>query len=467
MEPADLSIMVDAETGKVLQAWNNLHIHGDQDPQAAQSEVPQSLTVNEGVDVNRPVGGTPVEVNIPVSEDVTIESALLKLGTPNDPGIAHDWRGDVVINVTSPSGRNFEFAPFDANDSTDDVSGTFDLSEVFAGESSRGNWTVEISDRFPAADDGVVRRLELEFDGPQASPTPVPIPTPGPDPVRDDFSEFIGNVDLDTTEVNGGFVLRTEDGRVETRDARGQNDQTIAGRFDLTTPFFDNDDTWGGANAPKATKAAVETHHAATTFLDFLDGQFGLDSLDNRGMKIEAIANVGVDYNNAFWFDDTIHIGNGDDRVFSRLSTIDIVGHELAHGVTQKSADLIYAEQSGGLNESYSDIIGTAFEWWQTKQPGAEENGTLPFDWRVGEDSFTPGNGTGDALRYMNDPTRDGVSLDHASQYDPGNPPFTEATEVHRSSGIQNNAFYLAVEGGTHRLGGEVDGLRSVFDGDF
>ena len=454
MGPADLSVMVDASNGKILRHWNNIH-----GPEISPSTV-QGVSVNESIDVNQPVGRDPVAVEVQVDADIIVESAKLKLGTPADPGVTHDWRGDVVFNITSPSGRTTQIAPFDPNDSADNVSGDIDLSEAFAGERSQGTWKIEVSDRFPRLDDGIVRRLELELDGPAANPAPTPGPGPNPTPARDDFSDLVGNVQLDTREGSDGFELHTQDGAVETRDARAQNPNGVAGRFGNTAPHVDADDRWGGANATTTTKAAVETHYGATSFVKFLSEQFGLNSLDDGGMKIQAMTNVGRDYNNAFWFNDVIHIGHGDNQIFGRLSSIDIVGHELAHGITEKSANLIYDDQSGGLNESYSDVVGTAFEWWLAKQPGASEQGTLPFDWKVGEDTFTPGTNPDDALRYMDDPLRDGRSLDHFSQYD-------DSVDVHFSSGIQNNAFYLAVEGGTHRLGGQVEGLKSVFGGDF
>ena len=286
-----------------------------------------------------------------------------------------------------------------------------------------------------------------EVDGPQS-------------PERDDFSSFIGAVQLQTTQTDKGFELKTPTGSVETRDANEADPNFAAGRFDIGKPFIDADDTWGGAEATTRIQTAVETHYASTTFVSFLKEVFGMKSIDNQGMKLNALTNIGRNYNNAFWFNDLIHIGHGDGRVFDRLSTIDIIGHELTHGITEKSANLIYDDQSGGLNESYSDVVGTLFEWWHTSQEGAREAGMPPFDWKLGEDTFTPTGSDEDALRFMDDPLADGRSLDHFSQYE-------DSVDVHFSSGIQNNAFYLAVEGGTHRLGGQVTGLKSVFGDDF
>lgn len=454
--PTVPNVIIHAETGEIMRHWNQLerrgvgHSHGHSHPAHGHRDI----NAEQSVDVRLPFGRGSASVELNFERDLEVEQAILRLGDRARPGIEHAWRGDVVIRVTSPAGTSAEITPFGPNDSRDDVSGDFDLSEVFAGEPSMGTWTVRVEDRFPAADDGVVRSIALNLDGPAIGEEPEPIEGAG-----DDFAPFVGRVDLATTPTARGFQLLSPDGRVETRDARAQDPNRVSGRFDLGVPFIDEDDRWGGADGTIREWAAVETHHAATTFLPFLEEVFGLDSLDNRGLPLRALSNVGTRYNNAFWFADMFHIGHGDGQTFDRLSTVDIVGHELAHGITQKSADLIYAEQSGGLNESYSDIVGTLFEWWQANQPGAADAGVLPFDWKVGEDSFTPGGDPNDALRSMSDPLTDGRSIDHASL-------FRRGMGVHFSSGVQNNAFYLAVEGGTHRLGAEVPGLKDVF-GDF
>ncbi len=447
MRPVLVNLLVDAESGEIVKHWNQLH----HPHRRGAGQV--ALRLENGTTATAPFGPNPVRFEVPFSRDLTVERATLKLGSPSAPGIEHDWRGDVVLKVISPDGRTTELAPHEADDSRDDVSGDFDLSSAFRGARAAGSWIVEVTDRFPRADDGVVRRIDLVLEGPRTS-SPTEPPTVG----GDDFGPYVGRVNLSTTPTDRGFVLTTPDNRVETRDARAQDPNRVAGRFDLGTPFVDADDRWGGPNASTRELAAVETHHSATTFLPFLTDVFGLDSLDNQGMRLQALSNVGVRFNNAFWFRDVFHIGHGDGRVFDRLSSIDIVGHELAHGITEKSANLIYDDQSGGLNESYSDIVGTLFEWWQSKQPGAQEAGVPPFDWKIGEDVFTPQGPDDDALRSMKDPLTDGVSIDHFSAY-------SDDVGVHFSSGIQNNAFYLAVEGGTHRLGGQVEqqGLKGVF----
>ena len=116
--------------------------------------------------------------------------------------------------------------------------------------------------------------------------------------------------------------------------------------------------------------------------------------------------------------------------------SIDIVAHELIHGVTSATADLIYFGESGGLNESMPDIFATAVDF-----VAASSSSDVP-DYCLGEQVWTP-QIPDDALRYMDDPTLNGRSIDHYSQYTPG-------MDVHLSSGLANNVFYLVSEGGTN-----------------
>ena len=89
--------------------------------------------------------------------------------------------------------------------------------------------------------------------------------------------------------------------------------------------------------------------------------------------------------------------GDGNGFNFSPLVTIDICGHEMTHGVTERTANLTYSGESGALNESMSDVFGAMVELYA-------DGGTVSADtWKIGEDAYTPGT-SGDALRYMNDP---------------------------------------------------------------
>jgi len=129
-----------------------------------------------------------------------------------------------------------------------------------------------------------------------------------------------------------------------------------------------------------------------------------------------------INYENAYWDGSAMTFGDGY-TIFYPLVALDIVANEVSHGFTENNSDLIYSGQSGGINESFSDMAGEAAEYYTR---GAN-------DFKVGSDIFK--NPTA-ALRYLYDPPLDGVSIDHFSDY-------YEGLDVHYSSGIFNKAFYL------------------------
>ena len=126
-------------------------------------------------------------------------------------------------------------------------------------------------------------------------------------------------------------------------------------------------------------------------------------------------------YENAFWDGSAMTFGDGQ-NTFYPLVSLDVSAHEVSHGFTEQNSGLVYSNQSGGINEAFSDMSGEAAEFFM--------NGSN--DWMVGQQIFK-GNG---ALRYMDDPTKDGKSIGHASD-------FTSGMNVHYSSGVYNKAFYL------------------------
>jgi thermolysin len=129
---------------------------------------------------------------------------------------------------------------------------------------------------------------------------------------------------------------------------------------------------------------------------------------------------------------------------------LDIVAHELTHGVTQYSSDLNYRDESGALNESFSDMMGTSVEFYFQPAGG----GSLQADYLIGEDVITPGG-----LRSMQSPAAygdpDHYSIRFLGSQDNGG--------VHINSGIPNHVFYLAIEGGTNRVSGiSVQGVGAA-----
>jgi zinc metalloprotease ZmpA len=139
-------------------------------------------------------------------------------------------------------------------------------------------------------------------------------------------------------------------------------------------------------------------------------------------------------YNNAFWSDSCFCMtyGDGDGTTFSPLTSLDVAGHEMTHGVTSRTAGLIYSGESGGLNEGTSDIFGSMVEYYAA-------NASDAGDYLIGEKIYKPGT-SGDALRYMYNPGLDGRSANCWSST-VGN------LDVHNSSGVANHFFYLLAQG--------------------
>lgn len=173
----------------------------------------------------------------------------------------------------------------------------------------------------------------------------------------------------------------------------------------------------------------------------FYRDKLGRNSLDGQGLNIVANVNLGVQYNNAFWDPWTLQLafGNGDNVHFNDLTgDIDVVGHEFTHGVTQFTANLDYnAYQSGALNESFSDMFGTAINAYANGVDAGEH------DWLIGEDIMSLLQ-PGEALRNMAEPGtaydnpimgRDPQPRDMSGYFEPADP--------HLMSGITNRWFYL------------------------
>jgi Zn-dependent metalloprotease len=197
-----------------------------------------------------------------------------------------------------------------------------------------------------------------------------------------------------------------------------------------------------GAKSP-GDIAVDEAYAGLGTTFDFYLANYGRNSIDDAGFALKATVHYGIRYDNAFWNGKQMVFGDGDGKLFNRFtSSLDVIGHELAHGVTAHEAGLVYLEQPGALNESLSDVFGSLIKQYSLKQDAAQA------DWLIGASLFTA-NVKGVALRSMKAP---GTAYN-----DPvlGRDPqpahmknFVVTTRdnggVHINSGIPNRAFYLA-----------------------
>lgn len=191
-----------------------------------------------------------------------------------------------------------------------------------------------------------------------------------------------------------------------------------------------------------------QAHDGAGGVYDYYAARFGRDSLNGSGMTLISSAHVDDDWNNAAWYAGQMVYGDGDGSNFSPLTgAYDVIAHELTHGVTDYESDLLYQKESGALNEGLSDIFGAAADSY--RRGGAVDTAT----WKLGEDIYTPGT-SGDALRYMANPTQDGYSKDYyPERLYPGTCTPSSSNDscgVHGNSGIANLAFKLLVTGGIH-----------------
>ncbi|MGG2014797.1 M4 family metallopeptidase [Bacillus sp. S10(2024)] len=240
---------------------------------------------------------------------------------------------------------------------------------------------------------------------------------------------------INTTLSRSSYYLQdnTHGATIYTYDAK--NRSTLPG-----TLWADTDNIF---NATRDA-AAVDAHYYAGVTYDYYKKTFNRNSYNDAGAQLKSTVHYGKNYNNAFWNGSQMVYGDGDGYTFIPFSGgIDVVGHELTHAVTEYSSNLIYQNESGALNEAFSDIFGTLIEYYDNRNP----------DWEVGEDIYTPGT-AGDALRSMSDPTKYD-DPDHYSKRYTGS---SDNGGVHTNSGIINKAAYLLANGGTH-YGVTVNGI--------
>jgi len=201
-------------------------------------------------------------------------------------------------------------------------------------------------------------------------------------------------------------------------------------------------------DAPAGDPAADEAYEGAGATYDLFMKYYNRDSVDGKGMELNSTVHYQQGYDNAFWNGEQMVYGDGDEdlpqeeRLFNRFTIAeDVIAHELTHGITQYEAKLAYWEQSGALNESFSDVFGSLVKQWRLNQTASQA------DWLIGEGIFTS-NVKGKAIRSMKEP---GTAYDDPLMGKDPQPAHmkdylnTSADNggVHINSGIPNRAFYL------------------------
>ncbi len=195
-------------------------------------------------------------------------------------------------------------------------------------------------------------------------------------------------------------------------------------------------------STPSGDPAVDEAYDGAGATYDLFWEAYQRDSLDGNGLRLDSTVHYQKDYDNAFWDGRQMVYGDGDGTLFNRFTiAVDVIGHELTHGVTQYMSNLNYSNQPGALNESFSDVFGSLVKQRQKSQTASEA------DWLIGEGLFTAGV-KGVALRSMKEP---GTAYDDpvlGKDPQPGHMrDYVQTSEdnggVHINSGIPNHAFYL------------------------
>jgi Zn-dependent metalloprotease len=247
-------------------------------------------------------------------------------------------------------------------------------------------------------------------------------------------SQYSGTVSLSTTLSGSTYQLYdTTRGGHKTYSLNNATSGT-------GTLMTDADDTWGTGAGSNTQTAGVDAAYGAQMTWDFYKNTFGRNGIKNNGVAAYSRVHYSTAYVNAFWDDTCFCMTYGDGTSSTHaLTSLDVAGHEMSHGVTSNTAGLNYSGESGGLNEATSDIFGTGVEFYAN-------NSTDVGDYLIGEKIDINGNGT--PLRYMDKPSKDGGSAD--SWYSGvGN------LDVHYSSGPANHLFYLLSEGsGTKVING-------------
>ncbi|HET9381082.1 MAG TPA: M4 family metallopeptidase [Streptomyces sp.] len=242
-------------------------------------------------------------------------------------------------------------------------------------------------------------------------------------------SLYSGDVTLGTTQSGGEYTL-TDGGRGGHRTTNLARSTSGTG-----TLFTDADDAWGTGSAssdPGDQTAAVDAAYGAQVTWDFYKNAFGRNGIRNDGKAAYSRVHYGSNYVNAFWSDSCFCMTYGDGSGNTHpLTSIDVAGHEMTHGVTSNTAGLVYSGESGGLNEATSDIFGTGVEF-------AAANAADTGDYLIGEEIDIHGDGS--PLRHMDKPSKDGRSVDAWSSSVGG-------LDVHYSSGVANHFFFLLAEG--------------------
>ena len=257
-------------------------------------------------------------------------------------------------------------------------------------------------------------------------------------------SLYNGTVPLQLTLASGTYSLKDPTrGNTYTTDMKNKSDglgcQLLGFGCSAGTLFTSADSSFGNGSNTNRESAGVDAQYGTNMTWDYYKNIHGRNGIFNTGAGSFNRVHYGNAYVNAFWDGKKMTYGDGDGVNYGPLVSLDVAGHEMSHGVTENSAKLTYSGESGGLNESTSDIFGSMVEAYAN-------NANDPADYLIGEE-FDLKNHVG--FRRMDKPSSDGKSAD-CWYSGVGN------LDVHYSSGVGNHFFYLLAEGSGPKVIGGV-----------
>ena len=258
------------------------------------------------------------------------------------------------------------------------------------------------------------------------------------------LSQYNGDVPISTTESGGSFQMldstRGVGGEYGAMAITNADHGSSAGQL-FSSPVNEWGDgkqyiDGGSTTDANGQTAAVNAMWGLMNTYDMLRNTLGWQSLDGHNTATYIAAHVSSAYDNAYYSDTCKCMFIGDGSFFNSLGAIDVIGHEMGHGVTAATADLIYSGESGGLNESSSDITGDVVEAYARAGGAGELIPNEGNDWTTGKEIAKDGV----PLRYMYKPSKDGASRDAWSTS-------LKRLDVHYSSGPNNRMFYFLSQG--------------------
>ncbi len=235
---------------------------------------------------------------------------------------------------------------------------------------------------------------------------------------------YSGTVTMTTDSINANsFRLYADKGfsGIHTMNLNTGTDYTVA------TEFTDADNIW---NATNIDQYAYDAHFGSEATYDFYMQRFARNSYDNAGASINAYVHYSTGYVNAFWDGTEMTYGDGDGAGNYPLTSLDIVGHEITHAVTEHTAGLIYSDESGALNESFSDCFGVTIDYFKNPTTANFLEGD-----QINVNGI-PFRNMGNPNQYSNPDTYNGTY-------------WNAPNEVHNNSGVQNYWYYLLCMGGS------------------